>query len=251
MDGLDGLGWDPAWEAQHRALRDPGDPARVTAQERDRWVVRTAAGECVARLATGAQGGVLPVVGDWVTVTPGPSPSDPLTLTRVLPRRTAFERGAPGGGGHPQVLAANVDDVWIVHGLDIPPNLRRLERYLAVAWQSGAVPSIVLTKVDLAEDADEAMEAVRGIAFGVPVHAVSVKDPESIGRLKALLARGRTVVAFSISDAGALASVKVLQSSGSTDLDQVAVDHIRRAAPFPKPPSGARRQFSFEFVGRS
>ncbi|MDF1708791.1 MAG: TonB family protein [Paracoccaceae bacterium] len=64
-------------------------------------------------------------------------------------------------------------------------------------------------------------------------------------------ARGRTVVAFSISDAGALASVKVLQSSGSTDLDQVALDHIRRAAPFPKPPSGARRQFSFEFVGRS
>jgi protein TonB len=63
--------------------------------------------------------------------------------------------------------------------------------------------------------------------------------------------RGRTVVAFSISDAGALASVKVLQSSGSPDLDRVALDHIRRAAPFPKPPAGARRQFSFEFVGRS
>lgn len=63
--------------------------------------------------------------------------------------------------------------------------------------------------------------------------------------------RGRTVVAFSISDAGALASVQVLQSSGSPDLDRVALDHIRRAAPFPKPPSGAQRQFSFEFVGRS
>jgi protein TonB len=63
--------------------------------------------------------------------------------------------------------------------------------------------------------------------------------------------RGRAVVAFSISEGGALASVKVLQSSGSPDLDQVALDHIRRAAPFPKPPAGARRQFSFEFVGRS
>lgn len=63
--------------------------------------------------------------------------------------------------------------------------------------------------------------------------------------------RGRTVVAFSIADGGALASVQVLQSSGSPDLDRVALDHIRRAAPFPKPPSGARRQFSFEFVGRS
>jgi protein TonB len=63
--------------------------------------------------------------------------------------------------------------------------------------------------------------------------------------------RGRTVVAFSISEGGGLASVKVLQSSGSPDLDQVALDHIRRAAPFPKPPAGARRQFSFEFVGRS
>lgn len=64
-------------------------------------------------------------------------------------------------------------------------------------------------------------------------------------------ARGRAVVAFSISDGGALASVTVLQSSGSPDLDQVALDHIRRAAPFPKPPAGAQRQFSFEFVGRS
>jgi protein TonB len=63
--------------------------------------------------------------------------------------------------------------------------------------------------------------------------------------------RGRTVVAFSISDAGSLASVQVLHSSGSPDLDRVAMDHIRRAAPFPKPPSGAQRQFSFEFVGRS
>ena len=63
--------------------------------------------------------------------------------------------------------------------------------------------------------------------------------------------RGRAVVAFAISEAGTLASVKVLQSSGSPDLDQVALDHIRRAAPFPKPPAGAQRQFSFEFVGRS
>lgn len=63
--------------------------------------------------------------------------------------------------------------------------------------------------------------------------------------------RGRAVVAFAISDAGTLASVTVLRSSGSSDLDRVAVDHIRRAAPFPKPPAGAQRQFSFEFVGRS
>lgn len=210
MDGLDGLGWDAAWEAEYHRLVDPGDPARVIAQERDRWIVRTAAGEAHARLTARPEGGILPVVGDWVIVAPGPSPSDPLTINRVLPRRSSFERGAAGGGGHPQVLAANLDEVWIVHGLDTPPNLRRLERYLAMAWQSGAVPSILLTKVDLAQNVDEAMEAVRGIAIGVPVHAVGARDPDSVARLHALLTPGRTVVLLGPSGAGKSTLVNLL-----------------------------------------
>ncbi|MGB5527022.1 MAG: GTPase RsgA, partial [Gemmatimonadota bacterium] len=70
-------------------------------------------------------------------------PSDPLSILAVFPRRTVISRGAAGTGGGEQVLATNVDKVWIVHGLDLEFNARRLERYLAVAWDSGASPEII------------------------------------------------------------------------------------------------------------
>jgi len=93
------------------------------------------------------------VVGG-VVVERGPMPSDPWSILAVLPRRSVISRGAAGTGGGEQVLASNVDKVWIVHGLDMPFNSRRLERYLAVVWDTGANPEIILTKEDLAEDLD-------------------------------------------------------------------------------------------------
>lgn len=78
------------------------------------------------------------------------------------------------------MLAANVDRLWIVQALDTPPNLRSLERYLAVGWESGASPEIVLTKSDLAEGLNDAVEQVQGVAFGVPLWVTSVTDSASL-----------------------------------------------------------------------
>jgi ribosome biogenesis GTPase len=200
---LDPWGWTEEWRARLDALGDlaPGEPARVVGQDRDRWSLRTASGAVGARIATGRLD-LYPVVGDWAVAKPGPTASDPWSLVAVLPRRSAFRRGAAGTGATEQVLAANVDSVWIVHGLDVPPNLRRIERYLAAAWESGAAPAVVLTKADLADDLPRALVAVGGVALGVPVHAVSVEDGEGVRALRESLLPGRTVVLLGPSGVG-------------------------------------------------
>jgi ribosome biogenesis GTPase len=99
-------------------------------------------------------------------------------------------------------LAANVDRLWIVQSLEPPPNLRSLERYLAVAWESGASPEIVLTKSDLAQDLDAATTSVRDVTFGTPLWVVSVEDPAAIGALQGSLTAGQTVALLGPSGAG-------------------------------------------------
>jgi ribosome biogenesis GTPase len=99
-------------------------------------------------------------------------------------------------------LAANVDRLWIVQALDRSPNLRSLERYLAVAWESGAAPEILLSKSDLAEDLEAFVQAVTAIAFGIPVWVVSVGDDAAVGALQDSLSRGQTVALLGPSGAG-------------------------------------------------
>jgi ribosome biogenesis GTPase len=142
------------------------------------------------------------VTGDWVACIPGPSETDPWSILRLLPRRSAVRRGSAGDSRSDQVLAANVDRLWIVQALDTPPNLRSLERYLAVGWESGASPEIVLTKSDLALDLDDSVERVRGVAFGVPLWVTSTADPPSLDALRAGLVEGATVALLGPSGAG-------------------------------------------------
>lgn len=200
---LSDWGWDDTWAAALAAARPDREerPGRVSGQERDRWNVQLEDGPAVARI-TGSFRGPLPVAGDWVTVRSGPSPADPVSIVVVLPRRSAMSRGAAGDGDAEQVLASNVDLIWIVQGLDASPNLRRIERYLAVAWESGAVPEIVLTKADLCADVDAAVAEVETVAMGVTVHVVSVASAERVQRLRDHLRPGRTVALLGPSGAG-------------------------------------------------
>jgi ribosome biogenesis GTPase len=141
-------------------------------------------------------GGQLPAVGDWVAVTP------PATIASILPRRSAFIRKNAGLDSTEQVLAANVDSAFLLAGLDDDFSLRRLERYITIAWESGAQPIIVLTKADLSLEVDEAVLAVETVAIGVPVHPISNVTGDGLAALEQYLQPGRTVVLLGSSGVG-------------------------------------------------
>lgn len=208
------LGWDEDWAARFdEADVQDGIPARVTAQHRDRWTVLSEEGPTNARIVGSLGSPLQPVTGDWVVCVIGPHESDPWSIVAVLPRRSAVRRGSAGESKGQQVLASNVDSLWIVQSLETPPNQRSLERYLAVAWESGASPQIVLTKSDLAQDLEGAVEMVGGIAFGTPVWVVNVEDSAALTALGDSLALGRTVALLGPSGAGKSTLINQLADS--------------------------------------
>jgi ribosome biogenesis GTPase len=203
---LSSLGWTPALEdefAPHAA--DGFEPARVAVEHRGAYVVYTARGECPAELSgrlrhAAEERGDLPAVGDWVAVTP----TEPAMVQAVLPRRTKFSRMAANDHGQTieQVVAANVDVIFLTAGLDGDLNIRRLERYLTLGWESGADPVVVLTKSDLCDDVEAALYEVASVAIGVPVHAVSNVTGEGHRGAAPVLRAGRTVAALGSSGVG-------------------------------------------------
>jgi len=204
-------GWDDHWA--ERAAQEGIDSlsvARVVGQDRASWSVQTDSGPEQARIPSKPGTGPSPVVGDWAVVEPGLMPSDPWSILAVFPRRTIIARGAAGTGGGEQVLATNVDRVWIVHGLDMPLNSRRLERYLAVVWDSGATPEIVLTKGDLAEDMAATVSQVETVAIGASIRCVSSTDPGSVQDLRNSVAPGCTVALLGPSGVGKSTLVNLL-----------------------------------------
>src|SRR6185436_18560092 len=116
----------------------------------------------------------LPAIGDWVALEPSAAGGE-ARVRAILPRRSKFLRKAAGQRTAEQVVAANIDTVFLVSALDNDWNLRRIERYLAAAWSSGASPVLVLNKADQAEEPEEMERATAEIALGVPVHRVSAK----------------------------------------------------------------------------
>ncbi|HET7728319.1 MAG TPA: ribosome small subunit-dependent GTPase A [Candidatus Limnocylindrales bacterium] len=216
------LGWDPGWASAFHPHESAGhEPARVAAAHRGAWVVSLGPSErdavIAGRLRFEAAGpGDLPAVGDWVAIDPADA-SGPAVITAVLPRRSAFRRsngdGRAGGGrlAAEQVLAANVDVALLVTGLDGDFNLRRLERYLTVAYAGGTRPVVVLNKVDLDDDVEGHRVAAEAVAPGVPVHAVSALTGHGLDRLaSAHLRPGVTAVVLGSSGVGKSTLVNAL-----------------------------------------
>lgn len=143
----------------------------------------------------------LPVVGDWVAVRPDASGAR-SQIREVLPRHSRFSRKAAGRDTVEQVIAANIDTVFIVFGLDVPVNERAIERYLVVARHSGAEPVVVLNKVDLVAKPDDAVAEARTVAGETPVLVVSTKTGAGTDVLDSFLVRGRTVALIGPSGAG-------------------------------------------------
>ncbi|MCI6728630.1 MAG: ribosome small subunit-dependent GTPase A [Clostridiales bacterium] len=189
----------------------PGIPGRVTAVHKERYEVVCEYGETGARLKAGTYYGGsadFPTVGDFVMLRYVPD-GDSLILS-TLPRRTFFSRRDPDRGRGEQAVAANFDDVFLLQSLNEDFNLRRLERYLTLAWQSGATPVIVLTKADLAEDYSGYLAAVGQVAPGVAVHLVSTKTGFGLEALQSCFRPGRTAVFLGSSGVGKSSLVNAL-----------------------------------------
>jgi ribosome biogenesis GTPase len=150
-----------------------------------------------------------PAVGDWVAIDARPFEGQ-ATIHQLLPRRTSFVRKAVLSGGMPdtggktdnQVLAANVDVVLLVSSLNEEFNLRRIERFLTISWDSGAMPVIVLNKADLCDDPEAARAETEAVAIGVPIHVVSAADDSQLDELRQYLAKGQTLTFLGSSGVG-------------------------------------------------
>jgi ribosome biogenesis GTPase / thiamine phosphate phosphatase len=179
--------------------------ARVSTSQREQYRLITESGEITAEPSGGlsyraASAAEMPVVGDWVAARP--AAPDYAIVEAVLPRHTCFSRRAAGRREEEQPLAANIDIVFLVCGLDGDFNLRRLERYLALAAESGASPVIVLNKADLCADAAGRAAEVRRISGSAPAVTVSARAEGGAEPLRAFLAPGRTVALLGSSGVG-------------------------------------------------
>ena len=215
MNALQDLGWDDRLATEFEPHAERGlVPGRVVVQHRGVYVVGTADGElrcnAAGRLSYDAAGpGDLPAVGDWVAVAARPTEGTG-TIQAVLPRRTKFSRKVAWSAAEEQVVASNVDTVFLLTSLNDDLNLRRLERYLTLAWESGARPVVVLTKTDLEADVAAKVAEVEGVAFGVPVHAISSLTGDGLDVIRSYIRPGETIALLGSSGVGKSTLVNTL-----------------------------------------
>ncbi|NEQ47742.1 MAG: ribosome small subunit-dependent GTPase A [Leptolyngbya sp. SIOISBB] len=180
--------------------------ARVVSEQRGAYQVQTATAALTAQITgqfrhRAADPSMLPAVGDWVAIELHRGHTL-ATIHQILPRTSQFVRKAAGTLTVGQVVAANVDTVFLMSGLDGDFNLRRIERYLVTAWDSGAKPVIVLNKADLCEDLEGVVAQVEAIAAGVPIHTISAAIGQGLAVLDAYLQPGKTVALIGSSGVG-------------------------------------------------
>ncbi len=212
---LTDIGWNSFFERNFEKFKKQSlSPARVAQEHKRSYLVFSERVELTAEISgkfryeAHSRGG-FPAVGDWVAASIRPEEGR-ATIHAVLPRKSSFSRKAILSGGMPdtggkteeQVLAANVDTVFLVSGLDGEFNLRRIERYLAVAWDSGATPVVVLNKSDVCPDLEVRLKEVETIASGIPVHPVSAVEKQGLDILHEHMGSGKTAAFLGSSGVG-------------------------------------------------
>lgn len=225
MTKLQALGWNEYFENQ-LTVEDLalGEAARIVEEQRGLYRVGTERvsglwAEPTGRLLHQARSAAdLPAVGDWVVIRREEG-AGRATILRVLKRRTQISRRGPGSGKE-QVMAANVDVGFIVSSLNQELNPNRMERYIAVVRQSGALPVVLLTKSDLGSGVDDQLAAVRARLAGVEVHALSAAQGAGLGAVRAHLVEGSTCVLLGSSGVGK-----------STLINRLAEEAVQRTQP--------------------
>ncbi len=205
-DALVALGWTPAIGEAFQPYAQDHVLGRIAVEHRGAFVAYTADDELWAEISgtmrhTTDQRSDLPAAGDWVAMTPRPG-DDRATIDVVLPRSSAFTRKEAGHRTQGQVLAANIDLVWIVASLTKELSARRIERYLSVAWESGAQPVVVLTKADVGDAEPSMVGEVEQVALGAELIVTSSVTGEGLAELRQSLQPHRTAALLGSSGVG-------------------------------------------------
>ncbi|HKN62352.1 MAG TPA: ribosome small subunit-dependent GTPase A [Candidatus Acidoferrales bacterium] len=212
---LKSLGWNSFYEGYcaddlYRDLT----PARVTEELKGFQRVRAADGEYLAEIAgrvrhLAEDRDDLPAVGDWVGIAPRPNEGR-ARIEAIFPRRTKLSRKVAGRVTSEQIVAANIDTVFVVSSLNHDLNVRRIERYLAIVWNSGARPVILLNKADLCADAAALAAEVEFAAPGVAVHTMSAAESNGLGHIYSYLKPGETAALIGSSGVGKTTIINAL-----------------------------------------
>jgi ribosome biogenesis GTPase len=201
------LGWNDEFARHFEPFHGQGlVPGRVGLEHQHIYRVYLEGGEPLASVSgrfrhRARAAADYPAVGDWVAVEPR-GEHHRAFIQAVLPRRSRFSRKAAGSTTEEQVIAANVDTVFLVSGLDADFNPRRIERYLVTSWEGGVSPVVVLNKADLHADVSPFVGEIRRIAPAVPVHAVSCRTLAGLDELSQYIGLGRTVALLGSSGVG-------------------------------------------------
>ena len=226
-DRLVRFGWHDFFAAGFHQYSDQGLIAGRVALEYSRvYRVYTAHGEISAELAgrlrhEAASRADLPAVGDWVAMRLI-DPEGKGLIQTVLPRRTQVTRKTKGRRSDEQIIGANIDTIFIVTSLNQDFSLRRIERYLAVAWESGALAVIILSKSDLCPDVEVKIARTQEVSFGTPIHSISAIRGDGLGELRQYFEPGKTVALIGSSGVGKSTLINRLIGE-----DRLAVKEIR------------------------
>ena len=227
------LGWSPFFRQQLTPDELKLLPARVFRQDTNQYHLLSAQGKMVGVLPgkfrqEALSKADLPTVGDWVVVSPIDSDeTDRVQIEKLLERKSKFSRKEAGEVHDEQVVASNIDTVFIVSALDRDFNLHRIERYLLLSWTSGALPVLILNKSDVCKNIEKKVRDLEVIAMGSPIHVMSAKDNSGLDPLRGYLTTGSTCAFLGSSGVGKSTIINELLGYEKFDTGEVRSDDSR------------------------